>query len=238
MHYIFTALTKADLFPEITVVGMIDNRRISKNGTEVPKWTRKILNEDDIICTPCDSEDWYMEQLHILSNCTQCSDSPDVYISARRDPDDHNKLVLTCLATGFYPRDIEMNIRLNKSVLDNQICSEIRPNANETFQMRTSVEIDRNLKGSYDCLVIHSSLREPVSVEWDGKSSTFKTGFQWSVTTVTVSVLVPVVAVPALFVILWWCNKKRGSDGLGRKHHGYGAVSDQIQLTSSQYSVC
>uniref|UniRef100_A0A673ISE9 Immunoglobulin C1-set domain-containing protein n=1 Tax=Sinocyclocheilus rhinocerous TaxID=307959 RepID=A0A673ISE9_9TELE len=39
---------------------------------------------------------------------------PDVYIFARKAPDDHSKLVLICLAAGFYPRDIEMNIRLNR----------------------------------------------------------------------------------------------------------------------------
>uniref|UniRef100_A0A672LAX2 Ig-like domain-containing protein n=1 Tax=Sinocyclocheilus grahami TaxID=75366 RepID=A0A672LAX2_SINGR len=129
------------------------------------------------------------------------SDSPDVYISARRAPDDHSKLVLSCLATGFYPRDIEMYIRLNESVLDNQTSSGIRPNANETFQMNTSVEIDINYKGSYDCFVIHSSLTEPVSIEWES---------QWSV----IAVVTVLVLVPALIVILWWCgSKKKGSNG-------------------------
>ncbi len=86
--------------------------------------------------------------------------SPDVYIFARKVPDDPSKLVLSCLATGFYPRDIEMYIRLEESVLANQTFSEIRPNNDETFQMRTSVKIDRNNKGSYDCLVNHSSLKK------------------------------------------------------------------------------
>ncbi len=93
-------------------------------------------------------------------------DSPGVHVFAMKAPDDHSKLVLICLATGFYPRDIEMNIRLDRINTENQISSGIRPNADETFQMRTSVEIDRNHKGSYDCFVIHSSLTEPVSVEW------------------------------------------------------------------------
>uniref|UniRef100_A0A8C1Q2N2 Immunoglobulin C1-set domain-containing protein n=1 Tax=Cyprinus carpio TaxID=7962 RepID=A0A8C1Q2N2_CYPCA len=256
LHYVFTALTKADLFPDFTVVGVLDDRRISKNSTEVPKWTRLILTEDDGICPFCDYEDWYEHQLHILSKCKHCSElhtfqriigcevekfpngtvmslnvfdeygfdgedliafdydtmqwivkspkakemkkkwdlqkgrnqfikdyvekcmewiltfndthknSPDVYISARKAPHDQHKLLLTCSSTGFYPRDIEMSIRLNESILDNQVCSEIRQNANETFQMNTSVETDQNFKGSYDCFVIHSSLTEPVSVKW------------------------------------------------------------------------
>ncbi|KAL1254941.1 hypothetical protein QQF64_013002 [Cirrhinus molitorella] len=92
--------------------------------------------------------------------------SPDFRMFVRKVPDDHSKLNLTCLATGFYPRDIEMNIRLDRTLLQNQITSGIRPNNDETYQMRISVETDQNHKGSYDCFVIHSSLTEPVSVEW------------------------------------------------------------------------
>uniref|UniRef100_A0A8C1Q043 Ig-like domain-containing protein n=1 Tax=Cyprinus carpio TaxID=7962 RepID=A0A8C1Q043_CYPCA len=81
-------------------------------------------------------------------------------------PDDQHKQVLTCLATGFYPRDIELNIRWNQTVLKAQISTEIRPNDDGTFQMSTSVEIDRNHNGSYDCLVNHSSLTEPFLAKW------------------------------------------------------------------------
>ncbi len=91
---------------------------------------------------------------------------PEVYVFVRKVPEDQSKLNLTCLTTGFYPKNTEMNIRLDRTVLGKQIFSEIRPNADETFQIRSSVKIDRNHKGSYDCFVIHSSLTEPVSVEW------------------------------------------------------------------------
>ncbi|XP_052388720.1 zinc-alpha-2-glycoprotein isoform X2 [Carassius gibelio] len=83
---------------------------------------------------------------------------PDVRVFVKKAPDDHSKLNLICLATGFYPRDIEMNIRLDKSVLVNQTSSGIRPNTDGSFQMRSSVKIDANHNGIYDCLVKHSSL--------------------------------------------------------------------------------
>ncbi len=93
---------------------------------------------------------------------------PDVHVFVPKVSDDHSKLVLSCLATGFYHRDIEMNIRWDESVLENQISSRIRPNADGSFQMRTSVEIDANHKGFYDCLVNHSSLTltRPVLTVW------------------------------------------------------------------------
>ncbi|CAM4640296.1 unnamed protein product [Leuciscus chuanchicus] len=78
--------------------------------------------------------------------------SPDVHMFVSKSPDDESKLVLSCLATGFYPRDVQMNIRLNRINLEDQT-SGIRPNDDETFQMRISVKIDRNHEGSYDCLV-------------------------------------------------------------------------------------
>ncbi|KAK7139577.1 hypothetical protein R3I93_016647 [Phoxinus phoxinus] len=92
--------------------------------------------------------------------------SPDVHVSARKSPDDESKLVLICLATGFYPRDVQMYIRLNRINLKDQTSSGIRPNHDETFQMKISVKIHRNHEGSYDCLLTHSSLTEPVSVNW------------------------------------------------------------------------
>ncbi|KAK9958177.1 hypothetical protein ABG768_012351 [Culter alburnus] len=125
---------------------------------------------------------------------------PDVFVFAlKAAPDDQNKLNLTCLATGFYPRDVQMNIRLSKTNLEDQT-SGIRPNDDETFQMRISVKIDRNYKGSYDCLLIHSSLTEPVTVVWDGKCSNCEPEPQWdviggAVTGVVLTVLTVIVIV-------------------------------------------
>ncbi|XP_059411568.1 zinc-alpha-2-glycoprotein-like isoform X1 [Carassius carassius] len=330
LHYMFTVLTKADLFPEFTVVGVVDDRLISDYSIEVPDWTRLILMEDYGVMTlvqSCDSADWFMDQVHILSNCTNCSElhtlqrivgcevekfpngtvkslnvfdeygfdgedliafendtmqwivkspkakemkkkwdlqigrnqfikdyfgkcmdwiltfnntynnSPEVYISARRDPDDHTKLNLSCLATGFYPRDIEMNIRLKESVLDNQTSSEIRPNANETFQMRTSVKIDKNSEGSYDCFIIHSSLTEPASVEWDGKCSTFETDSdQTLIIILSVSVVAVVFVMICSVVIFYQCKNESNESfpPLRRSRHpDYGSVKEQISMRTA-----
>ncbi|XP_067267070.1 H-2 class I histocompatibility antigen, alpha chain-like [Chanodichthys erythropterus] len=132
--------------------------------------------------------------------------SPDVHVSARKAPDDESNLVLTCLATGFYPRDIQMNIRLYRINLNHQTSSGIRPNDDETFQMRISVKIDCNHKGSYDCLLIHSSLTEPVTVEWDGTSIACEMDYTWIVIAGAAAVLV-------LAVIGYFIYKSRRSNG-------------------------
>ncbi|KAG1929075.1 major histocompatibility complex class I ZKA [Pimephales promelas] len=85
---------------------------------------------------------------------------PHVHAFVPKLSDDGGELLLTCLATGFYPRDVEMNIRLNRINLEDQTSSGIRANHDETFQKRISVKIDRNHEGSYDCLVTHSGLTQ------------------------------------------------------------------------------
>nr|BAK57369.1 MHC class I protein [Carassius langsdorfii] len=249
IHYKFTALSRADTFPEFSAVAVADDRQIAHYSNEERDW---ILTEDDWINppeAPPDSRDWFLHQLNSLSNCTDsqcfelhvlqrvigcelekspegtvslrafdeygfdrddfmafnsdtqqwiekhpkaketkikwdqqternkflkqylktCTDwistfkntiktTQDVRVFVRKAPDDHSKLVLICLATGFYPRDIEMYIRLDESVLVSQTSSGIGPNDDGSFQMRSSVEIDANHNGIYDCLVKHSRL--------------------------------------------------------------------------------
>ncbi|XP_050960358.1 zinc-alpha-2-glycoprotein-like isoform X1 [Labeo rohita] len=102
---------------------------------------------------------------------------PNVYVFVERYK--QHKQVLICLVTDFYPKDIEMKIRLNRINMENQTSSGIRPNGDGSFQMRASVEIDKNDEGSYDCHVIHSSLTEPASVEWDATRIDCATKSQW-----------------------------------------------------------
>ncbi|XP_048059146.1 RT1 class I histocompatibility antigen, AA alpha chain-like [Megalobrama amblycephala] len=134
--------------------------------------------------------------------------SPDVHLLVRKAaPDDHSNLVLTCLATGFYPRDVQMNIRLYRNILEDQT-SGIRPNDDGSFQMRISVKIDCNHEGSYDCLLIHSSLTEPVSVKWDGSCFDCETELFWLYITSAAAAFLLLV----LVIIGWWIKKKKRSN--------------------------
>ncbi len=50
-----------------------------------------------------------------------------------------------CLVTGFYPSDINMNIRLDRINIKSQISFEIKPKYDKSFQLRASVELDRKV---------------------------------------------------------------------------------------------
>ncbi len=83
--------------------------------------------------------------------------SPVLHMFTSGSPHDQSKLNLTCLATGFYPKHIEMKITLNNITLQPFSSTGVRPSDDQTFQMRTSVEIHRDEKQSYECRVLHSS---------------------------------------------------------------------------------
>ncbi|XP_048059232.1 RT1 class I histocompatibility antigen, AA alpha chain-like [Megalobrama amblycephala] len=135
--------------------------------------------------------------------------SPDVHVSVRKAPDDDSNLVLTCLATGFYPRDVQMNIRLYRNILEDQTSSGIRPNDDETFQMRISVKIDRNHEGSYDCLLIHSSLTEPAFSKWDGKCPDCETESPRHVIGGAIAAVVIILTVIVIVVVYFIYKRRR-----------------------------
>ncbi|XP_077100107.1 H-2 class I histocompatibility antigen, K-K alpha chain-like [Siphateles boraxobius] len=152
---------------------------------------------------------------HFLKNCVKWistfdntnKSSPAVHVSVSKSPADDSQLVLVCLATGFYPRDVQMNIRRNKYIAEDQTSSEIRPNDDKTFQMRISMKIDTNHEGFCDCLLTHSSLTEPVTVNWVGIVLTGKQSPNLPLIVVSVVLVLALVlaVVLALVLVLVMC---------------------------------
>uniref|UniRef100_A0A8C1SEG8 Ig-like domain-containing protein n=1 Tax=Cyprinus carpio TaxID=7962 RepID=A0A8C1SEG8_CYPCA len=98
---------------------------------------------------------------------------PDVHVFAKRSISDKTKLNLTCMATGFHPKDMMMTIRKYRSPLpeDELESTGIRPNHDGTFQMKKSVIIQEDEKAEYDCFVAHRTLKEPVIIRWGALTS-------------------------------------------------------------------
>ncbi|XP_051745366.1 H-2 class I histocompatibility antigen, Q10 alpha chain-like isoform X1 [Ctenopharyngodon idella] len=97
---------------------------------------------------------------------------PDVHVFKQKNTSDKTKLKLTCLATGFYPKDVILTIRKNHTSLpeDEIESTGIRPNHDGSFQMRKSVEIKGKDKDEYDCFVSHKSIKEPIIIKLTAKS--------------------------------------------------------------------
>ncbi|XP_066524823.1 H-2 class I histocompatibility antigen, alpha chain-like [Hoplias malabaricus] len=96
---------------------------------------------------------------------------PDVYVFVKKSQTESSRLTLTCLATGFYPKDLKMRLRrFTTSLPDNLLTSSgVRPNGDGTYQLRKSVDVQEEDAAGYDCSVSHVSFSEAVITPWDGR---------------------------------------------------------------------
>ncbi|XP_053190799.1 H-2 class I histocompatibility antigen, Q10 alpha chain-like [Scomber japonicus] len=133
---------------------------------------------------------------------------PDVHVFAKNKG---SNLMLTCVATGFYPKDIILNIRRNGRTVTKEeglISSGVRPNGDETFQRRDSVEILKSDNASFTCEVLHKASNMSVDKPWGKKLSYFRNngGINVGEIVVQLVVILVLVAVAVVQVVL----KKRG----------------------------
>ncbi|XP_030621688.1 major histocompatibility complex class I-related gene protein-like [Chanos chanos] len=85
---------------------------------------------------------------------------------------DSGGILVTCLATGFYPRHINLTLfRDGQSVSEDQITGGILlPNGDGTYQMRKNLEISEEelrVKYNYTCMVTHLSLDNKLNISFD-----------------------------------------------------------------------
>uniref|UniRef100_A0A3B1KHP6 Ig-like domain-containing protein n=1 Tax=Astyanax mexicanus TaxID=7994 RepID=A0A3B1KHP6_ASTMX len=117
--------------------------------------------------------DWLTKFMEYGKESLRKHSAPEVYAFEKKSVTDPRKLTLTCLATGFYPKDVKLCLRkFGTSIPEHLLTSSgIRPNDDGTYQLRKSVEIHEDDKAKYDCYVSHSSLPEPVIKPWVPRKS-------------------------------------------------------------------
>ena len=75
---------------------------------------------------------------------------------------------VTCLATGFYPRHINLTILRDGEPVSDQLTTggDLLPNGDGTYQMRKNLELSEEelKKHSYTCTVTHLSLDNKLDV--------------------------------------------------------------------------
>ncbi|KAG7247192.1 hypothetical protein CRUP_016004, partial [Coryphaenoides rupestris] len=88
---------------------------------------------------------------------------------------DGEHLRLTCFATGFYLKEITMNIRQDGYLLDHGDglnSTNVRPNGDGTHQIKMWVKIPKNDGARYTCEVIHEGSDFNLTREWDHQVDT------------------------------------------------------------------
>uniref|UniRef100_A0A8C2CMH8 Ig-like domain-containing protein n=1 Tax=Cyprinus carpio TaxID=7962 RepID=A0A8C2CMH8_CYPCA len=136
---------------------------------------------------------------------------PQVRLIQKANSDSGGSRV-SCLATGFYPRHINLTLfRDGQPVSDHEITGgDLLPNADGTYQMRKSLEISAADKHKYTCAVTHLSL--DVTLGFD-LSEPFKTAI--------LSVLIVLALVFGTGVVLYKWRKRQADSS----RSGYSAAS-------------
>ncbi|KAM9419559.1 major histocompatibility complex class I-related gene protein-like isoform 2-T3 [Salvelinus alpinus] len=148
--------------------------------------------------------DWLSKFMEYGDNEFSMPDSPPkVYVFAKKAKT-AGHVRLTCMATGFYPKDVEMHIKKNGVPLTKQDgvqSTGVLPNDDDTYQIRMSVQIPEADKETYECYVGHRSLKEPIVGKWDGECCDCSSFGAVVIGTVIAIIVVLILVSVVLFVL-------------------------------------
>ncbi|KAK6327458.1 hypothetical protein J4Q44_G00031030 [Coregonus suidteri] len=116
--------------------------------------------------------DWLSKFMEYEEKDFSRDDSPPMVYAFAKKAKTAEHVHLTCMATGFYPKDVVMHIKKNGVQLtkhDGVLSTGVLPNHDDTYQIRMSVQIPEADTDVYECYVNHRALKEPIVEEWDGK---------------------------------------------------------------------
>ncbi|XP_055732302.1 major histocompatibility complex class I-related gene protein-like isoform X2 [Salvelinus fontinalis] len=148
--------------------------------------------------------DWLSKFMEYGHNKFSRADSPPkVYVFAKKAKT-AGHVRLTCMATGFYPKDVLIHIKKNGVTLtkhDGVQSTGVLPNDDDTYQIRMSVQIPEADKETYECSVSHRSLKEPIVGKWDGECCDCSSFGAVVIGTVIAIIVVLILVSVVLFVL-------------------------------------
>ncbi|XP_047430637.1 H-2 class I histocompatibility antigen, K-D alpha chain-like [Mugil cephalus] len=206
--------------------------------------------EDYIIISKSEMSNYSCEVIHAESRFhvekvwDPDSDGPGRIISSRPrvflsvDNEVQAKITLTCLAEGFYPRNITLNIKRNGNILtreDGVDSSGVCPREDNTFQRRDHIIISKSDRSDYSCEVIHAASDSHEEKVWDHHlppDTDDKDGDSWLKSAIIAAVIVVLVLVlvPVLFLVLVLYLRSDLGDRRGR----YSDVPQDVEAPDSE----
>ncbi|XP_066580146.1 class I histocompatibility antigen, F10 alpha chain isoform X2 [Amia ocellicauda] len=135
------------------------------------KWdNEQILNQYTKGYLERECVDWLTKFYKYAQKDIEKLSPPDVHVFAKFSLNP-GRLALSCLATGFYPKDVQVDLFKQDKMLgeaDGVQSSGVRSNGDETYQLRKWLEIPESDKEGYSCKVQHRSLTTPIIKKWEG----------------------------------------------------------------------
>uniref|UniRef100_A0AAR2ILM0 Ig-like domain-containing protein n=1 Tax=Pygocentrus nattereri TaxID=42514 RepID=A0AAR2ILM0_PYGNA len=145
-------------------------------------------------------------------------------------PYDSGGARVSCLATGFYPRHINLTLLRNGQPVSEHLVSggELLPNGDGTYQMRKSLEIsaeELQQKHNYTCTATHLSLDNKLDIHWD-----YDPGPPIAViaSTVLLVILVCVIAPIAGFIV--WKKRRVVSRTSSQSDYSAASTTEEKEL--------
>ncbi|XP_061574571.1 hereditary hemochromatosis protein homolog [Cololabis saira] len=135
---------------------------------------------------------------------------------------------ITCLATDFYPRHINLTLlRDGEPVDENQMTvGSVLPNGNGLYQLRKTLMVDEEelqRKHKYTCAASHLSLDNRLDVSWRAES--FRS---FRVYVISAPVVLLLVVVILLLVLMMKMRKRSGTEGISMEtQESPGASNDE-----------
>ncbi|XP_066580169.1 SLA class II histocompatibility antigen, DQ haplotype C beta chain [Amia ocellicauda] len=92
---------------------------------------------------------------------------PTVRISSSKQPGLQNPNILICYVMGFYPQEVNITWLKNGVETPEVKSSQLLPDGDWSYQTHMYLELPHKAGDTYTCKVEHSSLQEPIRMDWD-----------------------------------------------------------------------
>ncbi|XP_029591366.1 H-2 class I histocompatibility antigen, Q10 alpha chain isoform X1 [Salmo trutta] len=152
--------------------------------------------------------DWLSKFMEYGEKHFSSADSPPIINVFANKAKTAGNVHLTCMATGFYPKDVIIHFKKNGVQLtedDGVLSTGARPNNDDTYQIRISVQIPEADKQTYECFVNHITLKEQIVVKWDGTCRDFS---QSTVPIIAIIIIGGSVAIGIIILLFLWKKGK------------------------------
>ncbi|KAM4019733.1 class I histocompatibility antigen, F10 alpha chain-like isoform 2-T2 [Anomaloglossus baeobatrachus] len=207
-HYFIGVSAPGSGWPEFSVVGYVDDQQISSyssdTGRTVPvaPWIKEKEGQEYWRqVTLFDKEVEVLFRLEVKlwkKRLNHTEVRPRVKVSGQEKGD---TMKLHCQVYGFHPRAVDVRWMNGEDEVPLYETTDVIPNPDGTYQIRVSAEVTPKEGDRFSCYVDHSSLEEPLLVQWETKQST--------VPAVIISAVVIIIVVLTSVGIIIYKKKKK-----------------------------
>ncbi|KTG44255.1 hypothetical protein cypCar_00034130 [Cyprinus carpio] len=227
-------------FPEFTLLLMLDDVEVmyydSVSLKAVHRSQSNSSDDNGAGSIFSDIYDIMKDRTFYLKDHQNCTDVKPKVRLFRKPLTDSQGLQISCLATGFYPRHINLTLSRDGQPVDEDLITggQILPNGDGTYQMRKSLVIseEKQHNAYYKCTANYLNLDNKLDIAFDEDLE--KSDFGSSALSIIISVLMFMcVVVFIITALIKWRKRRAAGPGSSTSHHsGYSPTSISEQETT------